>query len=283
MIPAKLSRQRPVSILACIVALAASDSVVAHAIAQDSSAWVSDKYSSLRLLSGPQQGKNLTGGIEITLKPGWKTYWRTPGDSGLPPRFDFTKSDNVETVTVLWPAPIKFPDGAGGHSLGYKDSVIVPLQIVRKDAAAPVMLRANIDYAVCDKLCVPVQATAELKFPKTSSATNVPLAAALQSVPKQAKLGEGDLTIRAVRREGDKKVIVEAKVPQGGTADLFVEGPTHHWALPLPVATDTPASGLWHFAFNLDGLPEGAKASGAMLKFTLVSPGRAYEYNVALP
>ncbi len=116
MIPAKLSRQRPVSILACIVALAASDSASAQASAQDSSTWVNDKYSSLRLLSGPQQGKNLTGGIEITLKPGWKTYWRTPGDSGLPPRFDFTKSDNVETVTVLWPAPIKFPDGIGGAS-----------------------------------------------------------------------------------------------------------------------------------------------------------------------
>lgn len=56
----------------------------------------------------------LLGGIAIQLQPGWHTYWRTPGDSGVPPRFDFSKSDNVEAVTVLWPAPRKFEDGAGG-------------------------------------------------------------------------------------------------------------------------------------------------------------------------
>jgi DsbC/DsbD-like thiol-disulfide interchange protein len=178
---------------------------------------------------------------------------------------------------------MKFPDGAGGHSLGYKEAVIVPLQIVRKDAAAPVTLRADVDYAVCEKLCVPVQASTELKFPATSSSTNVRLAAALQSVPKPAKLGDGDLTIRAVRREGDKKVVVEARVPQGSKAELFVEGPTLHWALPFPAVTETPASGLWHFTFDLDGLPAGVKASGSVLKFTLVGADRAYEYDVALP
>ena len=88
--------------------------------AQDASPWQQDSHSAVRLLAGSRSGAVLLGGIAFQLQPGWKTYWRTPGDSGVPPRFDFSKSDNVEAVTILWPAPTKFDDGAGGHSLGYQ-------------------------------------------------------------------------------------------------------------------------------------------------------------------
>ena len=73
----------------------------------------------------------------------------------VPPRFDFCKSDNVEAVTVRWPAPMRFPDGAGGHSFGYQTQVVLPLRIVVKNADRPVTLRAAINYAVCEKLCIP--------------------------------------------------------------------------------------------------------------------------------
>ena len=88
--------------------------------AGDSSPWQRDAHSAVRLLAGSRSGGVLLGGIAFQMQPGWKTYWRTPGDSGVPPRFDFSKSDNVEAVTVLWPAPMKFDDGAGGQSIGYK-------------------------------------------------------------------------------------------------------------------------------------------------------------------
>jgi DsbC/DsbD-like thiol-disulfide interchange protein len=276
---AKLSCWRRVPILAGIAALTASGS----AFAQESSPWVNDKYSSLRLVSGAPQGSNAIAGIEIALKPGWKTYWRMPGDSGIPPRFDFSQSDNVETVTVLWPAPSKFPDGAGGHSIGYADAVMLPLKITRKNSSSPVTLRATVDYAVCEKLCVPVQASVELKMAMTSPPANARLASALENIPKPAKVGEGDLTIQTVRREGDRKVVVDARVPQGSRAELFVEGPTPHWALPLPVALGAPAPGLRRFAFDLDGVPAGAKVSGSTLKFTLIGSDHAYEYDVKLP
>ena len=110
----------------------------------------------LRLLAGSRSGAVLLGGIAFQLQPGWHTYWRNPGDSGVPPRFDFSKSDNVEAVTVLWPAPKKFDDGAGGVSLGYHDQIVLPLRIVAKSVDKPVTLRAAIDYAVCEKICIPV-------------------------------------------------------------------------------------------------------------------------------
>src|SRR5690348_17144494 len=118
---------------AFVIALCASSWLTA-ACAQDASPWQRDGHSALRLLAGSRSGTVLLGGVALQLQPGWKTYWRSPGDSGVPPRFDFSKSDNVEAVTVLWPAPLMFDDGAGGHSMGYHDKVVLPLRIVVKNA-----------------------------------------------------------------------------------------------------------------------------------------------------
>src|SRR3954462_1488633 len=94
-----------------VLALAASAltwAVATDVSAQDSSPWLNDGHSAVRLLAGSRSGAVLLGGIAFQLQSGWKTYWRTPGDSGVPPRFDFSKSDNVEAVTILWPAPTRF-------------------------------------------------------------------------------------------------------------------------------------------------------------------------------
>src|SRR2546423_15432792 len=114
--------------------------------AEDPSPWQRDAHSAVRLLAGSRSGAVLLGGIAIQLQPGWHTYWRTPGDSGVPPRFDFSNSDNVEAVTVLWPAPHKFDDGAGGTSLGYKHQITLPPRVVAKKARKPGTLGAPITY-----------------------------------------------------------------------------------------------------------------------------------------
>jgi DsbC/DsbD-like thiol-disulfide interchange protein len=176
--------------------------VTCRAQAQDASPWVREQHSAVRLLAGSRSGAVLLGGVAFQLDPGWKTYWRTPGDSGVPPRFDFSKSDNVEAVTVLWPAPRKFPDGAGGHSLGYMNQVVLPLRIVAKSTDKPVTLRATISYAVCHDICIPVEAEAELPFVSVASTEDGALSAALDTVPKPANIGDPNpLTIRDVERE----------------------------------------------------------------------------------
>src|ERR1700744_4263675 len=146
-----------------------TSSLFTEARAEDASPWQKDAHSAVRLLAGSRSGAVLLGGFALQLQPGWKTYWRTPGDSGVPPRFDFTKSENIESVTVLWPAPTKFADGAGGNSLGYHNQTVLPLRIVAKNADKPVTLRATINYAVCEKLCIPVEADAELPFTSVGS------------------------------------------------------------------------------------------------------------------
>src|SRR5450432_2221839 len=258
-------------------------SLAMEAIAQDSSPWQRDGHSAVRLLAGSRSGAVLLGGIAFQLQPGWKTYWRTPGDSGVPPRFDFSKSDNIEAVTVLWPAPLKFDDGAGGHSLGYHNQIVLPLRIVAKNADKPVTLRADINYAVCEKICIPVEANAELAFTSVASTEDSALFAALDTVPKPASIGDTNpLTIRDVKRDGKSTVWVDVVTPDTRDVSLFVDGPTPDWALPVPTPLEKSPPGVKRFSFELDGLPPGVDPAGAALKLTLVGGDRAYEFNINL-
>jgi DsbC/DsbD-like thiol-disulfide interchange protein len=260
-----------------------ASSLAIEARAQDSSPWQRDGHSAVRLLAGSRSGAVLLGGIAFQLQPGWKTYWRTPGDSGVPPRFDFSKSENIEAVTVLWPAPMIFDDGAGGHSLGYKGQLVLPLRIVPKSADKPVTLRADINYAVCEKLCIPVDASAELPFTSVASTEDSALFAALDTVPKPANVGDPNpLTIRDIKRDGKASVLVDVVSPDGQQVNLFVEGPTPDWALPVPKLREGSPPGVKRFAFELEGVPPGVSPEGAALKLTLVGGDRAYEFNVNL-
>src|SRR5256885_4286423 len=93
------------------------------ALAADASPWDGSERAAMRLIAGgPARADDQAiyrAGMEIRLAPGWKTYWRYPGDSGIPPRFDFSKSRNVKSITVHWPAPQRLPE-EGGISIGYK-------------------------------------------------------------------------------------------------------------------------------------------------------------------
>ena len=143
------------------------------ACAADASPWVEDNYSGIRLIAGANKGgaESLRAGIEIKMLPGWHTYWRYPGDSGVPPRFSFAGSDNLASAKVLYPAPHAFTDETG-TTIGYKGDVILPLDVFPRQPGKPVTLRAKVDYAVCEKLCVPVEAKIELTIPPTDGADN---------------------------------------------------------------------------------------------------------------
>jgi DsbC/DsbD-like thiol-disulfide interchange protein len=242
-----------------------------------------EQHSAVRLIAGRHEGGAQIAGIAFQLQPGWKTYWRTPGDSGVPPRFDFSASDNIETVTVLWPAPSSFDDGAGGTSFGYKNQLLLPLRIIAKKPDSPVTLRAVIDYAVCEKLCVPVEARAEVTFTDAVGPEVTALAAALQALPQPAHVGDPQaLTIESVSRDGET-VTVDVRAPEATEVGLFAEGPSPDWALPPPKLRERTAQGLQRFAFDLSGRPSGAQIQGAALKLTLSGGGRAYEFDVPLP
>jgi len=267
----------PGAIGICALSLIAAGNASA---AEDASRWDGDARSAVRLIAGSAAGSVLRAGVEIRLKSGWHTYWRYPGDAGVPPRFDFTGSQNVKAVDVLWPAPQPIPE----HDLvtiGYTGDVILPLAIVPENGAKPVKLRLKLDYAVCAALCVPAEGKAELELGAGPSSQDAVLAAAEARVPKKTVLGEGaTLAIKSVRREdgaGRRRVIVDVAAPLGVRIALFAEGPTPDWALPVPKAVDGAPAGLQRFAFALDGAPPGATYDGAAIALTAVAGNIAIE------
>jgi DsbC/DsbD-like thiol-disulfide interchange protein len=280
------------SLMIAIVALMCAG-FAPGAQAQDASAWDGEAHGASRLIAGATLNvgdkKLARAGIEIHLDQGWKTYWRYPGDSGVPPKLDFSGSENVKAVSTLWPAPERFADGAGGFSVGYHGDVVWPLQIVPDDPSKPSSLHLKLSYAVCGKLCVPAEAQLALTLSGRPGAKEPILAAAEARVPRRVALGApGALTIASIRREasgGHARVVVLVGAPEGVAVDLFAEGPTPDWALPLPQPERSLVAspdGMRRYSFELDGLPPGAKAEGAVLKITAVSPTDAIEVQARL-
>src|SRR5580700_7361957 len=204
----------------------------AAARAQDASSWDKQPHAQARLIAGSvmksADATYLHAGVEIRLDAGWKTYWREPGDSGVPPTFDFTGSENVKSVTVEWPAPEKFPDGAGGNSIGYMGRVVLPLRVFANDAAKPSLLRLQLAYAICGNLCVPAEAKLGIALSGNGAEESM-IEKEEQRVPRRVALGAGSsLAIRAVHREtgGEHdRVTIEVAAPDNAAVDLFVEGP----------------------------------------------------------
>ncbi len=254
--------------------------------AQDASAWQRDGHAAARLIAGATvktpANSFVRAGVEIRLEPGWKTYWRYPGDSGVPPTFSFDGSKNVKSVAVQWPAPERLAEGAGGTSIGYAGDVILPLEVTPKDAGRPSLLHVALKYAVCGALCVPARAALALTL-TGDSADEAILQMAERRVPKRVALGPVSghaLAVLSIQRgsgANGKKVAVEIAAPAGVPVQLFAEGPSPEWTLPLPEPANHDTGTTRRFTFNLDGLPPGAQAKGATLTLTAVSGDDAIE------
>jgi DsbC/DsbD-like thiol-disulfide interchange protein len=177
----------------------------------------------------------------------------------------------------------------------------LPLRVTPVDAAKPVALRLKLDYAICDKLCVPAEAKLELALAGGPSSQDAALAQAEARVPRKLAPGQeardaikdtskdttkdsskpdGGLAIRAIGREAGgehPRIVVDVALPPGASVELFAEGPTPQWALPVPAAIDGAPAGLQRFVFELDGAPPDAAYKGALVTLTAVSGSEAIE------
>jgi DsbC/DsbD-like thiol-disulfide interchange protein len=228
------------------------------------------------------------GGVEIVLTRGWKTYWRYPGDAGIPPRFDWSGSENVANVEVLYPAPKRITDGSGQVSIGYEDRVIFPLRIRASDPAKPVTLKLKLDFATCEKLCIPAEALLSLTFTASASVETV-LETAEKRVPeKQDPSKPHSLAIleakfeRGKDPEGkDNRILVKTLARTVGKLDLFAEGPGEEWTLALPEIVRNEA-GHVTFVIPLQGSRLGSNDAPPKLRLTLVAGEQAIETEIAL-
>ena len=242
----------------------------------------------LRLLFGGVKDGVADIGLEIALHPGWKTYWRHPGDAGIPPNVETAGSSGIAEVTPRFPTPVRF-DEAGLVGIGYVEPVILPLDVRLADPGRPADMMLLAQIGLCRDICVPLEAKLSLRIDPAApvqadvaariaeARARLPVAATAAMVPRIVRLTRDDGAFPPV-------ITVEAMVPAGASpsdTDLFVEGPTSAWTLPVPEPIGTSGNPrLWRFA--LDGLPSGADTTTARLRFTLTAGGRAVEQTVGL-
>lgn len=139
------------------------------------------------LIQGWQQADGTqVSAIRLTLAQGWKTYWRAPGDAGIPPHFDWNGSRNIAGVSIRWPTPEVF-DQNGLRSVGYANQVTLPLLIKTKHQNKPVKINLDMDIGVCKDICVPKTLSLRGTVDTENTTPVSTIAAALAERPYTAK------------------------------------------------------------------------------------------------
>ncbi len=214
--------------------------------------------------------------LRLTLAPGWKTYWRAPGDTGIPPQFDWSGSRNLARVTLHWPSPRVFNDG-GLRTIGYKRELVLPIEITPKDPSAPVELVANVDLGVCESICVP----ASLSFSAPLSGRGAPdpaIEAALAARPLTAREA-GISGVTCALEPISDGVRVTARIPAqriGGREVAVIEpGNPRIWA--SETETRREAGSLMASAELVPPAGQAMALSRKALRVTLLGNGRAID------
>jgi DsbC/DsbD-like thiol-disulfide interchange protein len=221
----------------------------------------------------------LLAGLEIRLDPGWKTYWRAPGD-GIAPQFDWSGSQNVAATEVLWPAPDHFRDAAGAYN-GYADRVILPVVVAPARPGAPVRLALKLDFAVCKDICIPVSkqfsATLSPEHPPGRQAVRAALRRTPVRADGQARCGALRFEdVRARLDDAPPRLEVTIAHPLGaGPEDLFVEAETGQF-MPHPKRhSATPERTMFHLNPSVGGDPRAL--AGQTLTLTAVAAPQSCE------
>lgn len=213
-------------------------------------------------------GEERRGALQIELKPGWKTYWRNPGDAGVPPQINI---DGTTKAQIDFPAPVRFGGNDEG-GIGYKQPVSLP--VVFHLASADTRLKGHVFLGVCEKICVPVQATFDFPLDKDGQqaspqaiAARTIIETAFDRLPKPATAAFG---ISAAKREGDRAVFHLTVPDPTAPAELFVASDKIRLSEAVALEKD-------RFAAKMHG-----EAANAIIDYTIVQNGKAVSGQVTL-
>jgi len=255
--------------------------------AEPASSWVTTDQTKLRLISAVTAIGNGSGtvplGVQFTLVPGWKTYWRSPGDAGFPVSLDWTGSTNLASADLAWPVPHRFTL-FGLDTFGYEDEVVLPIAAKPANPAEPMGLRVKVKYLVCEKVCIPYSANLALDLPAGAAGPSE----FAQLIDRYASRVPGDgsahgLHLISAKASGDDahprlSVAIESALPLDHP-DLIVEGPD---GLYFPAPRVTLDAAKTHASFEID-VKRDAKApplAGTPILLTVADGERGMEARV---
>ncbi|MGI9401826.1 MAG: protein-disulfide reductase DsbD domain-containing protein [Rhizobiaceae bacterium] len=213
--------------------------------------------------------------VEIKLDEGWKTYWREPGGSGIPPQFDFSSSKHFLPGEVLFPTPQRL-EASGAVFAGYKGTVRFPFRGQMTGQGNNGSIHLNLLAGVCEEICIPAIAQFEIPFSALLSSdpeSQLGIGEAFKKVPEEPG---GDFKILGVSEDGEDRLTVEVKIPEGEPEPaLFAEGP-YGWYLP-PAEHVSTKDGRAIFSVDIQDIPEGASPAETKLRYTVVQGDRGIE------
>ncbi|XSG81000.1 MAG: protein-disulfide reductase DsbD domain-containing protein [Methyloligella sp. ZOD6] len=270
-----------VAALGALVLLAGLNLPFGHAMAA-SSDWVQAADSKLRLITGAAlpDGEGVWAGVEIRMDPGWKTYWKSPGDSGVPPYFDWSGSENLKSAELLYPAPKNLPD-AGGQAYGYKGEVVFPVKVTPERADEPIKLKLAMDFGLCKDICIPNHADLALEIPAElapSASDSLIIDRYLAWVPKPVEQGALP-EIAEIAQDFDRdepRLVIDIRYPEDAArTDLFIDAGEDY--IPPPMAKGEGKDGTERFVVTFRDKEEVRDLMGEVLTFTMVSDRGARE------
>jgi DsbC/DsbD-like thiol-disulfide interchange protein len=242
----------------------------AHAASSD---WVSSGETRMRLIvAEPASGEAIIrAAIQVDLAPGWKTYWRDPGEAGVPLQLDLSGSKNAALKEIHYPAPHRFDDGVTIWA-GYKEPVVFPLEIERTDAALPTELSANIFIGICEKICVPFSTTLTVTVDNATSSTADQMAVQ-QAFAKLPMPASDQFGVASITANGNL-VEITATIAEGGTSpELYLAAPSG-WQFGVPQFKSAQGSKV-HFEAPILFAPKSAPQAPVSIDYTLVTKGSA--------
>jgi suppressor for copper-sensitivity B len=201
----------------------------AHAAA---TAWVGDQRAAVRLITATDSVSSkpvLDAGIEFRFGKSWHGYWRTPGDAGIAPQFDWSGSENIARHDLNWPAPHRLVVEDLQNSV-YDGSVVLPVKLLLKSAGAAVRLDVSVNYGVCSEVCVPNQAHLSLVLPMGSGAESREanlISFAQKAIPGSAEAAGIAITGTRIAGTGSAQNLIVDLRSTGLPfikPDLFIEG-----------------------------------------------------------
>lgn len=160
--------------------------------------------------------------LRFEMADGWKTYWRAPGEAGIPPRFNWDGSRNLAAVEVLWPTPHQTTTN-GLRTLGYSHELILPLRLTPAQAGKAITLAADLEIGICNDVCVPLETSVSLELPLAGGARDPRIAAALAARPyTAAEAGVGRVACTLTPVEGGLRLVAEIDMAQMGGHEMVV-------------------------------------------------------------
>ncbi|WP_420862249.1 protein-disulfide reductase DsbD domain-containing protein [Algirhabdus cladophorae] len=159
-------------------------------------------------------------GLRVSLDDGWKTYWRAPGDAGIPPVFSWNGSENVRGVSFHWPVP-EVHSQNGMRTFGYQGEFTIPVT-VHRSADGTARLKGKVQIGVCSDICVPVTLRFDQLLPE-GGARDGQIASALVDQPMTAKEGRVAAATCAFDPTSDgAHLTVKVQMPQLAEMELAV-------------------------------------------------------------